>query len=118
MDYCRSFPGKSWLARGHLIENRAKRKYIRANVQILATRLLRRHISYCPHGRAGCGYQLDVESAGCFRLTSIERALSRGLLGDAKVHHFSAMLRHKNVGGFDVTVDDAFLMCCVQRIGN
>ena len=86
----------------HLVEHAAQRVHVRAGVDLVAARLLRRQVLRGADHRGGLGD--GVAGVG-------ERA------GDAEVHHLHrARLADHDVGGFDVAVDDAVLMAEVQRL--
>ena len=45
--------------------------------------------------------------------------LDSKLFGEAKVEHFDdAVLRDLDIGGLEIAMDDTFLVCRVQRVGN
>ena len=90
---------------------------IRPSVQFLGTDLLGRHISYGTERRAGTGkVSLHVDGCGvCVRTVS----LSHRKLRQAKIQNPGvSTLRDRDVGRFDVAMDDARSMSGIESVGN
>ena len=106
-------------ARRHLIQHCAEGEQIAPRIQFLSARLLWRHISDCAQRRTRAGQVLFVgrHRADCrnlVRRTGRGRDLCQPEIEDLGV----TALGDKDVGGFDVAVDDPFGMGCLQCVGN
>ena len=103
--------GKRLLAGGHFVEHDAQRKQVAALVQFLAPRLLRRHVNRRSRNHAHRGQRI------------FQRLLFRSLVarrfGQTKIEDFGLpALRHKDIGGLDVAVNDAFGVRSRQSVGH
>src|SRR5437899_2036114 len=98
---------KSPAARKHLIENGAKRKDVGTVIDGLATDLLRRHVAYCAHNDARIGIDTSRGNV-CLRLTAVRLSEFR----NAEVENFyAAIIGDEDVVGFQIAMNDSFLMC-------
>src|SRR5215472_303 len=118
-----SFSVKGALSGRHLIEHQAKGEQVRSRVKLLATQLLRRHITgradRRPRAREG-GLRIP------FLLLLLRRkwfCLDLSFFGSlqfsqAEVQNLDlAVDGYKNVGRFDVAMDDAFTVRGRQALG-
>jgi hypothetical protein len=114
----RSIPTrKSHPARCHLVENRTEREQVCPRIQLLATCLLRRHISDGAHRRAGAGQEFPRRCGGHLRDTNARA--SRDYLRQTKIEDFGvAQFGHKKICWIDVSMDDSLSVRCFERIGN
>ena len=121
-DKARTGSLKGQLPRGHLVENDAEREQIRATIQCLGPYLLGRHVGHGSQSypRAGEMFFGDIRE----RLRRLRRDLACTISPDRcfspgqSRESWWPPLGNENVGGFDVTMNDAFAVRCIQRIGN
>ncbi len=107
-------PLEGALARGHLVEDRAERELVRAEVHRLPARLLGRHVAGRAHDRSRFGRRGD-------RGRKDGGVLGRrlGQLGQAEVEDLDvAVLRDHQVLGLQVPMDDAGAMRLGQSLGD
>ena len=84
----------------HLVEDRAQRKLIRPEIQLLAERLLRRHVGGRPHDLPGLR-----EARNGRRYRANARVLWRRQLREPEVEDFhEAVATHHDVLGFEIPV--------------
>ena len=82
------------LAGDHFVQHHAQRPDVRPVVCIFTARLLRRHVSSRAQSRTELGQFAAV-----------------GQFSQAEVHNFDlTLVRHHDIGGFDIPVGDAFLV--------
>ena len=108
----RSSEGK--LAAQHLVEDNAQGEDVRAMVHLNAPRLLGGHVGDGAHDLAGIGFS----SKCCFyvTVTAPERLHQ---LGEAEVDDLGvAVLSHHDVGGFEVSMNDALGVGSGETLGD
>jgi hypothetical protein len=96
----------------HFVEHEAKREEIGAGVELLAARLLRRHVVDRSDGHAGRGEHLARDA--CLR-----RRLMRlfAELGDAEVEQLRlTSLRDEHVRGLDIAMNDALAVRGIEGV--
>src|SRR5207244_8162066 len=105
---------------------RKLRKYIRAYAQAarpfrwtytVGSYLLGRHVGHCAHG----GARTRQVWFRCTRFCDVGCGLRRGFshLCQPEVQNLGASpLRDKDVGGLEVTMDDALTVSRIERVGN
>ena len=93
--------GERLAVRDQLVEQHADRKNVAAPIDAAALELLRRHVVGRAQHHAGLGHR-DVADARDAEIENLDHALAIG-------HH---------VGGFDVAVDDAFVVRVVEAAGH
>ena len=112
---------KRELAGRHLVQHHTAGEQISPSVQLFPARLFRRHVSHCTQHRARAGQVLCGRS-GRRELRSPDFCaflFSPFYLGQAKVQNLCfSTIRHENVRGLDVPMNDPFEMCGIQRIRN
>ena len=108
--------GERLLAGGQLIEDTAEREEVAARVEFLATRLFGRHVGDSADGGAGTG---EEHSLGIDEGLAAKVCMAIGQeFGEAKIENFDgATVGDENVGGLDVTMDDAFFVRGVEGVG-
>lgn len=111
-------PAERSLTGGHLVEHRAEREQVGARVEVFAPRQFRRHVRHRAHGDARTRKMLRVGDGRCGRCVgSHGLAPSDCELREAKVEQLGpARLGDEDVGGFQVAMDDPFLVRRVERI--
>ena len=111
---------KRLAAGGHFVEHGAEAEKIGAQIEILAARLLGRHICNGADGDAGTGEMRSiVQCRTVGKIGGRFRAGARDVLGEAEVENFCvAGVGYENVGGLDVAMDDAFGVSDVERGGD
>src|SRR6185437_3625399 len=112
--------GEGGASGDHFVEHGAKRKQIRANVEFLAARLLGRHVRDGPYSLARAGQILfaDWGSIASLRSYSLPM-LDSGLFSQAEIEDFGVSpLGNENVGGFDVSMNDASAMRRVEGVSD
>ena len=102
------WPGKLLAAGGHLVEHDAEREQVGARIDILAARLLGRHVGdgadVVPTTLVKCSARARLGGGAAL----VGRALGRQL-GQAEVEHLHlAAAGDEDVGRLDVAMDDAF----------
>ena len=106
-------------ARRHLVEHDAEREQIGARVQLLAARLLRRHVGDRAERRARAGQDSSATPRSAAASTPPTGVRPRRQLRQAEIEHLRvAARRDEDVGRLDVAVDDALRVRGVQRVGN
>src|SRR5208282_525578 len=106
-------------AGGHLIERGAKAEQVRTGVEILAARLLRRHVGDGTDGRSGAGEERFVHRGGGTDGGSGMGGRIDGALGQSEIENLGLVAAgHENVGGFDVAVDDSLGVGGVESVGD
>ena len=114
---------KRLLSSGHLVEDKAEREQIGPNVDVLAARLLRRHVIDRTDGKPWARQHLGSLQR-CRRrqrriLPVSERRLQWGELCDAEIEHLRMTVsRDEDVGGLDVAMDDALRMRGAECVGD
>ncbi len=115
------FAVKGQRPRRHLIKQRTEGEQVGAGVEFLALGLLRRHVRDGSERGAGAGQVGIFKGAGLCagRSNAAGGAGCDDDLRQAEIHHFGmTALGHEDVGGFDVAMDDAFSMGCVEGVGD
>ena len=105
--------------RGHLIEQHAEGKQVRAHVEIFAARLLRRHVRHRAHGGARTGEQSIEHRRGGLRRIAGAVAPHRTVrdLRQSEIHDLDLSARgDEDVGRLDVAVHHALGMRRIQRV--
>src|SRR5882672_1521144 len=101
------------LAGGDLIEHGTEGEKIGASVEIFAAGLLGRHIGDGANGEAGAG---EVGDVGVVNGGVI--AVPRDEFCETEIENFCrTAIREKNVGGFDVAMEDTFFVSRVESVG-
>jgi hypothetical protein len=99
-------------SRGELVENDAQGKHIGSGIDAPALGLLGRHVGRSAHDRAGLRHCLREHGL----VVLVRRRFDQ--LGEPEIEDLQPSLRvQHDVGGFEVTVNDVFLVCCTDRIG-
>ena len=105
-------------ARRHLVQHDAEREEVGARVELLAARLLRRHVRDRADRRAR-------DSSDSFAVVRVRRRPTRvggrsaDQLGQPEVEHLRLAARgDEDVGGLDVAMDDALRVRRVERVGD
>jgi hypothetical protein len=106
---------KRRLAGGHLVQHESEREQIRADVDVFAAQLLRRHIGDRADratvlGERAIGELRQLHRRGRHRL--VDRRL-----GESKVENLRTVAGEKDVCRLDIAVDDARGVCRVERAG-
>jgi hypothetical protein len=107
-------------ARDELVEHDAKGEEIRPRVEVLAPRLLRRHVGHGPqrHSRAAQGVVPGERGLGLIHRRALD-CRRRRELGEAEVEDLGlAPPRVEDVRGLDVPVDDPLPVRGVEGVGN
>src|SRR5712691_1680095 len=121
-DHCGRVALERPVAGGHLVEYRTEAEQVRARIQRLSARLLGRHVSDRPDGRAracepfrrGAGRGQRGSPGGLSPAVMFE-----GQLGKTEIENFDmAATGDKNVRRFDVAVDDALAVRRVESLRN
>ena len=104
--------------RGHLVEQHAKGKQVRAHVEIFAARLLRRHVRHCAHGRSGARQQgIEHRRGGLRGIAGVAPDRTMRNLRQSEIHDLDLSARSdEDVGRLDVAVHHALGMRRIQRI--
>src|SRR5208282_6771362 len=90
-------------AGGHLIEHGAKAEQVRTGVEILAARLLRRHVGDGTDGRSRAGEERSVHGGGGTDGGGGREGRIEGALGQSEIENLGLVATgHENVRGFDV----------------
>ncbi len=105
-------------SRGHFIEHQAKRKQIRARVQVFSAHLLGRHVR--DGAKSGARAREIWIGAHCGAASRDGLAdILRHQLRQTKIEDFSlAALGDKNIRGLDVAMNDALAVGGVEGIGD
>ncbi len=115
-DQRRSGASKWQRCRAHLIQHRPEREQVCSSVEFLAPHLLRGHIGNRAKRRTGTGKVL-LRADG--RVAHSNALPLRGDLSQSKIENFRlTSIRHEDIGGLDVPVDDALRMCGVECVRN
>src|SRR5205814_8951469 len=112
--------GERLAPRRHLIQDGAKGKKIGTRIQVLAARLLGRHVGDRSYRAAGTGEMSAVYRERRQRRTrsgSARRQCRNFRQAEVENLRLSS-LGHKKIGGFEIPVDDSRGMRDVERIGN
>src|SRR5271169_5711490 len=106
-------------AGGHLIEHGAKAEQVRTGVEILAARLLRRHVGDVTYGRSGAGEERFVHGGGGTDGGSGMEGRIDGALGQSEIENLGLVATgHENVRGFYVAMDDSLGVGGVESVGD
>ena len=102
-----------WFLPGrHFVEDNAKRKQIAARIKFFAARLFRRHINRSPRNDTDRGQRILIRS-----ILIRGHALVARQFGQAEVENFHLSgLRDKQIGRFDVAMNDALGVKRLQRL--
>ena len=108
-------------ARCHFIQHRSEAEEVAACIELFAASLLGRHVGHCSQSHAGTREIFLVYRR--FGATSHERAWPAGtakrLLCQPEIKNLGvAALGDEYVRRFDVAVDDAFFVRCVERVSH
>src|SRR5262249_12790649 len=113
-DLPRTLPCEGQHPRRHLATDRPERVQVRSSVQRLPPRLLRGHVRHRPHQRPRPCQLLRLARRRLLRAHALR---IHGLLGQSEVQDLRLPpLRHEDVRGLDVPVDDPLGMGRLQRI--
>ena len=114
----RGVAGEALAAGGHLVQHDAKREQVRARIQFLAARLLRRHVGDGAHG--GADHAREVLGTRLVDRSGQAVAVRGGReLGQAEIEHLHLSAPgEEDVGRLDVAVEDALGMRRVEGIGH
>jgi hypothetical protein len=101
----------------HFVENYAERKKIRARIQLFAKCLLRRHVCNGAQSRSWARQLFRIRTQRSQRLALSTCNLRTRHFCEAEIQNLGvAPLGHKDVRRFDVPVDDALGVRCVQPV--
>ena len=118
-DHRRRVAGETLPAGRHLVEHDAEREQVGARIEILAARLLGRHVGDGADGGADHAGEVLRRGFPGRRRFRLRRRRVGGELGQAEVEHLHlAAPGDEDVRGLDVAVKDALAVRRVQRIGN
>ena len=113
--------GERLPARGELIQHGAERKDVGARVELLAPRLLGRHVSKSAQGGTGPRQRgVFGSQCGCGRcLGPVTGCCCLAHLGQPEVEHFGvAAAVHEDVRRFDIAVHYAAVVSGIQGVGD
>ena len=118
-DYASGVPCERLPAGGHFVQHGAEAEKIGARVEIVAAHLLGRHVSNRSY-RSSRARQQHFGGDGRHRGRACAHSHAFGSeFGEAEVEHLRlSALRHKNIGGLDVAMDDAFRVGGFERVGD
>src|SRR5262249_51002058 len=105
----------------HLVQNSSKREKVRATVQFLPFRLLRRHIRHRSQCSSRTREVLLTHSRCCFRCRSSAFCYSARhcrYFCESKLQSLGlAPPGHENICGLDISVNDSLGVCRIEGIG-
>jgi hypothetical protein len=106
-------------ARSHFIEHRAEGENVGTRIEGLTSSLFGRHVRRRADSEAGIGEGTFQQCGGIAGSGSFaKRWDQRCGFGQAEIEQLGLpALRHENISGFDVAMDDARRMCRVQCVG-
>jgi len=112
----RGGPGKGLATRGHLVQHHPERIDVRPCVELFPQSLLRRHVGNRPHdARARQVVLLPGGNVGA-RASGFQ---ALGQLGEPKVENLDVTgFRREQIGGFDISMNDASGMSRDQSLGH
>ena len=103
-------------ASSHFVQNGSEREQIGAGIEILAARLLGRHVGNCADGSAGAGQMVRLDR--CLR-GSKRTARAGCYFGQSEIENLGvSTFGHKNVRRLDVPVNDVLGMGGVERVSD
>ena len=100
----------------HFIEHDAKRKQVGTSIQILTPHLLRRHVCQGADRRSRSGQIGHLTRLGDRGRRGIDNFKQ---LGQSEIEDLDvSSMGDEDVRGFNVAVDDAFAVSCVESVGD
>ena len=124
LDDCSRIPSEGPLPGDHLIKDEAEGKQISASIQLLPAHLLRGHVTRRAHSYPrpgerqcliGCGARSPMLAARAASYFALARFAGGDHLRDAEVENLGdTPLGDKDVGGFDVAMNDSLVMRRLQ----
>src|SRR6266496_3656745 len=105
---------KSTPPRKHLIENGAKGKDVRTLINCATFQLFGRYVANCSHHHT----RIRVD-APCWDICLRLNAIQLSQLCQTKVENlYAAISSNEDVVGFEIAVNNSFVMCGCQAIGD
>ncbi len=103
-------------ARTHLVQHRPEREQVGAGVEFLPSHLLRRHVGDGAQRTAGTGQMfLGLDGRGAQgNALRLQRDLRQPEVENLRL----PSIRHEDVRGLDVPMDDPLRVCGIQRVGD
>src|SRR6185369_7581236 len=121
-DYTRRVTPKWQTTRRHFIKHHPERKHVRSRIQFLAAYLFRRHVGHSAQRRAGAGQVFHAHSRCRIDPHACEFSYpvgDRQHFRQPKIENLCVpTLRHKNIRGLDVAMNNSLRMSRIKGIRN